>query len=385
MSMILGIVAGVVSAALIMFLVFEALLAITLFVFASFDEKLKRTNDPKNPEKWHLFTTVQQIQVKTIMRREHVVGYIMYSPELVLRRDRAGRSTIEDVDFAEVIDRNAYKGDDLLYWSHWSVGWIRRYIYKKFGMIWVGIPPFQQVYHREFDSRHLKTTVVDGKVVRTIESNQAVTHTDHLRVGEFDRPFAALDVELQGNLKVSVWGEATYRVTNVFKALWKVTRFELRIDNLVAKSLNDYLATQDIKNVLTRTSETKQDIEKEMLRVLQATLEEWGVRIVRFHIVEIEDALSSDQRIALTAKWVAEQKRDARIEEAKGESSFLEQIGQKLAENPALAQAYTQIEIAKAAAGGKGSSTFMMGGQQQSLEAAILAELQRIRGGLEKV
>ncbi|MBP9760050.1 MAG: hypothetical protein KBD24_01640 [Candidatus Pacebacteria bacterium] len=374
---------------------------LVILMFVAFVVAPFLVNDPKNPEKFYLFTKMEQGQLKMVMRGDHVVGYIMYMPEKMLRRNKTDVAirhhvTIENDEFADVLSRRDTNlpadadVDDLFYWSSWILRWWRVRVYRANGCLFVGIPPWQEIRQRPFKNAKFEEVIVGGKMVRTIKYEDQTT--DHLRVREFTRPFIVYQVETSDGLAVSVYGEVVLRTVNAFRTSFGIDRFETRVDRLVLTRVNDFVKTQPIASILLAKADTMRALERNLIGYVDAgglvvngtlasTLKDWGMEIVRVHVMEYESNLTEEQAKALTAEWVADQLKKARMKQGDGDAEYLGSLGSKLAGNPVLAHAYTQIEVAKAAAGGKGTTTVVLGGGNQSSapDPAILAELQRIR------
>lgn len=335
-------------------------------------------NDPKNPDKFFCFTKAKPGELKVVVRGDTVVGYIMNMPEKSLLRDKTDRTlTVNNEAFADIVDEKTDTAlEDLFYWcSPFIRSWSER-VYKRTGLVFVGVPPWQTLGTRTFRSAHLSE---DRTKVLYYEGV-----SDHMRVREFARPFIAEDLETMENLKVTIGVEITFETINGFKQWHAVDRFEIRLDNIVPSHTQAFVKTHKLEETLTAKEETARAIEEYLIGtrdgtkpgVLSEIIGSYGLRAKKAHVFLIDPKLSDEERQALTATWRAQKRKEARAFDAAADADYLAKTSAPLKDNEGL----VRVEVAKAAAQGKGVTTVIFeGGSHHNTDPTALAELQRIR------
>ncbi len=291
------------------------------------------------------FTTIRDGEAKVVMRGDSFRRVI-------------GRK--EGCDIVTPENKEHYPGTKV-----WSV--VQRnpdapkrepFFQKHLGLYWVGIPPFQKLYHYTFGWVTYKAP--EGETdPRPVKRNEELFHIfikDALYWGTLK------EAETFDKMPVDVGFLITLRVTNVYDALFQVHRYLDAILDLVRQQGRQYVGTKTYEELVQEEGdEDDEGFSGGVYMLRERVSEEYGVQIVRAGILSIDPAGSAaaQYREASTAAYLAEAKKIATVTAAEGEARSIELVGnareqalnaqiRAYDQSPQAAQATLNAEAARA-------------------------------------
>ncbi len=149
------------------------------------------------------------------------------------------------------------------------------------------------------------------------------------------------------NVEVSVDAVVYYRVQDPIKAIVAVENYHFAVTMLAQTVLRDVIGKSELDDLLMR----REEINKELQRILDELTDPWGIKVTAVTIKEV--VLPETMIRAMARQAEAERWRRAKIIEAEGErqaAQILAEAAKLYAEKPAalrLRELHTLGEIAK--------------------------------------
>lgn len=374
--------------------------AIILFGIISPLLKEVLVNDPDRRYAPYLFTEVEYGQVKNVVRGGPIVRYLMEWGGHKFAR--LGPSD-EDRHWEVVAgtERNY-----LLTLRPWNpLSWYIYYMYHLTGVMWVGIWPFQRLKmyrlprlvpadELQSDARSDKTDARGQPDLAHLQTEDSLRlkekddWSDHVRVREFIWFVEISSADTQERIPLRLHLALRLMVVNPQKAFYATDNWNLAINNAITNRVTSVLRTLPLDRVLT-AKEGEHQILAESLRGINDRMEgasvgdgteaRFGIRVIEVQLRDIHPLLDEEGQRGLTAKWRAEQERQAIVTRGRGEAERGARIIR--AESAAVAKAgeagtavltaQQKVDMARAA----GSTVIFDGSGEDRTNKAILTEL----------
>lgn len=173
-----------------------------------------------------------------------------------------------------------------------------------------------------------------GRYTRTLLPGLSVLTPFVERVGaRINMREQVLDVPSQevitrDNATVSANGVTFFQVLDAARAAYEITDLELGIRNLTMTNIRSVMGSMDLDELLSNRDE----INSRVLRVVDAAVDPWGVKITRIEILDINPP--PDLAAAMGRQMKAEREKRAVVLEAEGErtAAITRAEGQKQAQ-----------------------------------------------------
>jgi regulator of protease activity HflC (stomatin/prohibitin superfamily) len=149
------------------------------------------------------------------------------------------------------------------------------------------------------------------------------------------------------NVEVSVDAVVYYRIQDPLKAVLTVRNYHLAVTMLAQTVLRDVIGKSELDELLTR----REELNKELQRILDELTDPWGIKVTAVTIKEV--VLPEGMIRAMARQAEAERWRRAKVIEAEGErqaAKILAEAARLYEEHPAalrLRELQTLIEVAK--------------------------------------
>lgn len=368
-SMILGASSAVAFALAIIMIVLPIYAGMGFFV-----------NKPEelNKSGFHLFTSISPGQVKIVERGEKPIRMIMNTAGK--RFARIGSTN--DPDYWELI---AGESEDPTadIWS--PLRWWSQIIYRKTGLVFTGMYPFQKVREYELE----RTTIVRNEDNRQSASNLLLNVkkdiSDHFRVRQFLFPVHITAAETKDKIPLDIIGTAELEVTNPHKAAFGTDRWDHAMINLITDAITAQVKKMGLDHALTAGNSADARMISAAVEGITEDKVECGIQIVAFRILEINPVLDAEGLKAIQAEAIALQKAKATRIDGGARADALKAVNEanKVGGNAAIATMNAEALVRAAEAAGKnGGSVILMPGSGRNdvdpTQVAILAELKKL-------
>ncbi len=154
---------------------------------------------------------------------------------------------------------------------------------------------------------------------------ERVAHTMNMKEQVMDIP--SQDVITRDNAMVRVDGVAFFQILNAAKAAYEVDNLEHSIVNLTMTNVRTVMGSMDLDELLSN----RDKINAQLLHVVDAATESWGVKVTRIEIKDI--APPRDLVDSMARQMKAEREKRAQILESEGlrQAAILKAEGEKQA------------------------------------------------------
>ena len=284
------------------------------------------------------FTFVEEGTAKAVVRGKEFHKFLLQSKEMKFRE----RSW-------DIVPLRPDEQPEKRYWfERWS------------GARWVGLWPFFSIYNYKFKWTVAKQEEKDGKIVTTPDMRERTIGSIYIRdVVYYGKVESA---ETTDNTPVDVEYLLTVRVTNPYKALFRVHRWLEAVIDLTSQRGRQYIGTRSYKQLIAEEGDEQNSGFAGGIQALRGHLaKNFGVKFVYADIASVEFSRTTKKEYveASTAAYLADAKAVAIVTEAKAEAKKIEIKGKAEANalkarmdqfqnNPDAAQATINGDVSKA-------------------------------------
>ncbi|MBY0310377.1 hypothetical protein K2Q16_04525 [Patescibacteria group bacterium] len=338
---------------------------------------------------FHLFTFVENGEIKIIVRGEKVVRMIM---------DTAGKrfaekGSAQGSPYWEVVETKEGEDDEnpieRVIWFLRPWAW---YVFKTTGAVFTGIYPFQKVREYSFERTNLSRSEKAGSEKSNLKLAVKEDISDHYRHRMFLYPMHITGAETRDKIPLDIIGTAKLMVVNPHLAAFGTNRWDHLVVNRITDAINTVTKALNVDAILTYEASTgaisseeeerlRRPINDAVMRIKDDT-KDFGIEILGFDVSEANPDLPEQELAQLRAEAIAFQASKATRIDGKARAGVLTDLNEANAAGGEHALASLQgealVRAARAAGEGGGTVILMPGsGNVDPTQTAILAELKR--------
>ena len=135
-------------------------------------------------------------------------------------------------------------------------------------------------------------------------------------------PIPSQKVITRDNVSIDVAAVAYYRVVEPIKSLVEIDNVMVAINQISQTTVRNIVGQHPLDEVLSSTDK----INEQVMVILESTVEQWGVRLTRVELKDIQ--LPDSMQRAMAKQAEAEREKRAKIIAASGEFESAEKLGQ---------------------------------------------------------
>ena len=252
------------------------------------------------------FTFVEEGTAKAVVRGKEFHKFLLQSKEMKFREGSW-----------DIVPLRPDEQPEKRYWfERWS------------GARWVGLWPFFSIYNYKFKWTVAKQEEKDGKIVTTPDMRERTIDSIYIRdVVYYGKIESA---ETTDNTPVDVEYLLTVRVTNPYKALFRVHRWLEAVIDLTSQRGRQYIGTRSYKQLVAKEGKKQSTGFAGGIRGLREHLcENFGVEFVYADIASVEFSGTTKKEYveASTAEYLADSKAIATVKAAEAEARKIKLVG----------------------------------------------------------
>lgn len=190
-------------------------------------------------------------------------------------------------------------------------------------VLWSTIKIVPQGYNYTIESFGRYTRTLTPGLSILVPVKERVGYRMNMKEQVMDIP--SQDVITRDNAMVRVDGVAFFQVLSAPKAAYEVDELELSIVNLTMTNVRTVMGSMDLDELLSN----REKINTQLLHVVDAATETWGVKVTRIEIKDIEPPRDLVDSMAGQMKAERDKRAQILVSEGSRRSAILEAEGKK--------------------------------------------------------